>query len=47
MSRYPLTREGGGVGEGEEPKSYDGKTAWSSINNSILSGYIQRECTLK
>ncbi len=32
-----LTGEGGN-GFGEEPKSYDGEKAWSSVNHSILSG---------
>ncbi len=27
-------------------KSHDGKKAWSSVNNSILSGFIQWESTL-
>jgi hypothetical protein len=35
VSPFELTN--GGEGDGEGAKSYDGETAWNSINYSILS----------
>jgi hypothetical protein len=36
--RQLADRRWGRGGDGEGAKAYDGEKAWSSINNSILSG---------